>query len=125
MMKLDDEALAVVIDAEPVKVKLTTWLVESVKLHEFELGLTAIESPTPRGAPLVVVALAIMLKYVGVQDEPQLEFTVPVIVNWKLALFGLLKLYELTVNVGEDSMLVDDVPLTTVIVIDPLVNAVA
>jgi hypothetical protein len=46
-------------------------------------------------------------------------------VNWKLALFGLLKLYELTVNVGEDNMLVEDVPLTTVIAIDPLVNAVA
>jgi hypothetical protein len=41
-MKLDDKALAVVIDAQPVKVKLTTWLVESVKLHGFELGLTAI-----------------------------------------------------------------------------------
>ena len=124
-MKLDDEALAVVIDAEPVRVKLTTWLLESVKLHEFEDGLTAIASPTPTGAPLVVVALAPMLKYVGVHDEPQLGLTVPVIVNWKLALFGLLKLYELTVNVGEDNMLVDDVPLTIVIEMKPLVNAVA
>ena len=124
-MKLDDEALAVVIDAEPVSVNETTWLLESVKLHEFEDGLTAIAIPTPRGAPLVVVALAPMLKYVGVHDEPQLELTVPVIVNWKLALFGLLKLYELTVNVGEDNMLVEDVPLTTVIEMKPLVNAVA
>jgi hypothetical protein len=125
MIKLDDKALAVVIDAEPVSVNETTWLVESVKLHEFELGLMAIETPTPKGAPLVVVALAIMLKYVGVHDEPQFELTVPVIVNWKLALFGLLKLYELTVNVGEDNMLVDDVPLAMTSAIDPLVNAVA
>jgi hypothetical protein len=62
IIKLDDKALAVVIDAEPVKVKLTTWLVESVKLHEFELGLTAIESPTITGDPLVDVALAPMVK---------------------------------------------------------------
>jgi hypothetical protein len=62
MMKLDDKALAVVIDAEPVSVNETTWLLESVKLHEFELGLTAIESPTITGAPLVDVALAPMVK---------------------------------------------------------------
>jgi hypothetical protein len=65
MMKLDDEALAVVIDAEPVSVKLTTWLVESVNWHEFEGGLTAIETPTITGAPLVDVALAPMVKYIG------------------------------------------------------------
>jgi hypothetical protein len=125
MMKLDDKALAVVIDAEPVSVNETTWLVESVKLHEFEDGLTAIAIPTITGDPLVDVALAPMLKYVGVQDEPQLALTVPVIVNWKLALLGLLKLYELTVNVGEDNMLVEVVPLATVIEMKPLVNAVA
>jgi hypothetical protein len=62
IMKLDDEALAVVIDAEPVSVNETTWLVESVKLHEFEDGLTAIESPTITGLPLVFVALAPMVK---------------------------------------------------------------
>jgi hypothetical protein len=109
-MKLDDEALAVVIDAEPVSVNETTWLVESVKLHEFEGGLTAIESPTITGAPLVDVALAPIVKYIGWHDEPQFELIVPVIVNWKLALFGLLKLYELTVNVGEDNMLVEVEP---------------
>jgi len=62
IIKLDDKALAVVIDAEPVSVNETTWLVESVKLHEFEDGLTAIESPTITGAPLVDVALAPMVK---------------------------------------------------------------
>jgi hypothetical protein len=78
----------VVIDAEPVRVKLTTWLLESVNLHEFEGGLTAITSPTGTDAPLVDVALARILKYDGVHDEPQFALIVPVIVNWKLALLG-------------------------------------